>query len=73
MNDRTVCFLVKKESGAKTEICLGFKKRGFGKGLWAGIGGKVGDKVAEKIEEAAAREVKEEIGVEKVHVFLAQH
>ncbi len=43
------------------EICLGFKKRGFGAGNWNGYGGKL--EVGETIEDAAIRELKEESGV----------
>ncbi len=43
------------------KILLAMKKRGFGMGKWNGIGGKVEE--GETIESAAAREVREEIGV----------
>ena len=63
IKEKTVCFLVKKKNRQITQICLGMKKKGFGKSLYAGIGGKIGDKVQETIEEALVREVSEEIGV----------
>lgn len=44
------------------KVLLGMKKRGFGEGKWNGFGGKV--EVGETIKEAAARELKEESGVE---------
>ena len=43
-------------------ILLGMKKRGFGAGRWNGFGGKVQE--GETIEEAAARELREECGIE---------
>ncbi|MBI2003036.1 MAG: 8-oxo-dGTP diphosphatase [Candidatus Wildermuthbacteria bacterium] len=43
-------------------VLLGMKKKGFGRGRWNGFGGKVSD--GETIEDAAAREVKEEAGIE---------
>ncbi len=45
------------------------KKRGFGIGRWNGVGGKVGDKQKETIAEAAARETKEEIGVDIANFY----
>src|SRR3990167_2798012 len=53
----TLCFIQKS-----TQILLGMKKTGFGAGRWNGFGGKVHD--GEFIEEAAARELKEEAGIE---------
>ncbi len=52
----TLCLLVKEN-----KILLATKKRGFGVGKLNGIGGKV--EKGETIELAAAREVREEIGV----------
>lgn len=54
------------------EVLLAMKKRRFGAGKWNGVGGKV--EPSETIVEAAAREAKEEIGVEiisprKVAIF----
>lgn len=60
----TLLFLVKRSEGKIVEVCLAMKKKGFGQGRWNGVGGKVGDKHEESIEQAAARETKEEIGVE---------
>jgi 8-oxo-dGTP pyrophosphatase MutT (NUDIX family) len=62
LRDSTLLFLVKKSQGRVAELCLAMKKRGFGVNRWNGVGGKV--KGDETIEEAAARETKEEIGVE---------
>lgn len=44
------------------QILLGMKKRGFGQGRWNGFGGKVEE--GETIEQAAARELREECGIE---------
>ena len=52
----TLCLLLKDD-----EILLAVKKRGFGVGKLNGIGGKVDQ--GESIIEAAARELKEEVGV----------
>ncbi|MDO8599443.1 MAG: 8-oxo-dGTP diphosphatase, partial [bacterium] len=46
------------------QVCLGFKKRGFGAGWWNGFGGKVHD--GEDIRAAAVRELLEECGVRAV-------
>jgi 8-oxo-dGTP pyrophosphatase MutT (NUDIX family) len=61
MKKATLVFLIKKESGKVSEICLAMKKRGFGMGRWNGAGGKVEE--GESYEEAAIRETNEEIGV----------
>jgi len=58
----TLVFLVKKDKGKITDICLAMKKRGFGVNRWNGVGGKLKDE--ESIVEAAKRETKEEIDVE---------
>ena len=50
--------IIKKGS----QILLGMKKRGFGRGRWNGFGGKVEGE--EGLEEAARRETFEESGVE---------
>lgn len=52
----TLCLLMKEG-----KILLAMKKRGFGMGRWNGVGGKVNED--ENIETAAAREVREEIGI----------
>lgn len=59
ISQRTVVFLVKD-----SQVLLGFKKTGFGKGNYLGIGGKV--EKAETHEQAAQREVEEEIQVTDV-------
>lgn len=56
MKKATLCLLLKNG-----EILLAMKKRGFGVGKWNGVGGKVEE--GESIKSAAARELKEEIGV----------
>ena len=58
MHDATLCFLVDAQ---KQRVLLGMKKRGFGSGKYNGFGGKV--KPGETIEAAAARELREEAGV----------
>lgn len=63
MRDVTICFLLKEN-----KICLALKKRGFGAGKWNGVGGKV--EPGEAITTAAARELKEEIGVSAKHEHL---
>lgn len=60
MRQTTLCLLLKED-----EILLAMKKRGFGKGRWNGAGGKFDTEKGDKnILDAAAREVKEEIGIE---------
>lgn len=56
MRELTLTYLT---SGEK--ICLGYKKRGFGAGLWNGFGGKL--EAGEMPVAGAVREVQEEIGV----------
>lgn len=69
LRSATLVFLIKKTQGKITDICLAMKKRGFGIGRWNGVGGKVGDKQEEAVVEAAARETKEEIGVDIVGFY----
>ena len=57
MKQTTLCFLIKDG-----KVLLGMKKRSFGVGKWNGFGGKLKDGEDAKI--AAAREVKEEAGVD---------
>jgi 8-oxo-dGTP diphosphatase/2-hydroxy-dATP diphosphatase len=54
---QTLC-IVRKDS----QILLGMKKRGFGKGRWNGFGGKVSE--GESIEQATVREIEEESGLQ---------
>ena len=60
MRDATLVFLLRGNPGS--EILLGLKKSGLGEGKWNGFGGKVED--GETIERAAARELREECGIE---------
>lgn len=53
----TLCLIV--QNG---KVLLGMKKRGFGEGRWNGFGGKVEE--GESIVVGAARELKEEIGID---------
>jgi ADP-ribose pyrophosphatase YjhB (NUDIX family) len=57
MKQTTNCFLIKDG-----KVLLGMKKRGFGVGKWNGFGGKLKD--GEDAKVAAAREIKEEAGVD---------
>lgn len=57
MQEATLVFLVRDN-----EILLGFKKRGFAHGKLNGFGGKI--EPGESIASAAARELREECGVD---------
>lgn len=58
----TLVFLVKRaDNGLISDVCLAYKKRGFGTGRFNGVGGKV--EAGETIEQGALRETSEEIGV----------
>lgn len=59
--DASLVFLVKRESGVITEVCLAMKKRGFGEGKWNGVGGKL--EAGETPHQAAVREAEEEMGI----------
>ena len=61
MRNTTLLFLVKKNNGKITDICLAMKKRGFGTGYWNGAGGKLEE--SETVEQAVIRETDEEISV----------
>lgn len=61
MTKSVLVFLFKREKDGCSQICLGRKKTGVGKGMWNGIGGKV--EKGESSAEAAVREVKEEVSV----------
>ncbi|MEN9614042.1 MAG: ADP-ribose pyrophosphatase [Candidatus Parcubacteria bacterium] len=66
LKDTTLIFLVRRNGGKITELCLAMKKRGFGVGRYNGVGGKL--EAGETIESAGKREAKEEIGVEVMHL-----
>ncbi|MET3921811.1 8-oxo-dGTP diphosphatase [Arthrobacter sp. UYEF20] len=57
----TLCFLLRDTPDGGTEVLLGLKKTGFGKGKIVGLGGHV--EPGESDAEAACREVDEEAGV----------
>lgn len=59
MKTATLCFVLR--NGARPEILLGRKKRGFGQGKLNGFGGK--PERGESLPTAAAREVLEEAGI----------
>lgn len=55
-----VCYLL-RESGGRTQVLLGRKKHGLGRGYFVGLGGKL--EPGESAVDAAVREVHEESGV----------
>ncbi|KAG8907251.1 hypothetical protein FRB99_004945 [Tulasnella sp. 403] len=57
----TNCFIIDEKN---QRILLGYKKRGFGKGMYNGFGGKVD--ANEAPYDAALRELKEEAGISSV-------
>lgn len=59
MIQTTLCLILK--DNPTSEILLGLKKRGFGKGNYCGFGGKI--KATESIKTAAIRELYEESGL----------
>jgi 8-oxo-dGTP diphosphatase len=59
MRDATVVLILK--GNPISEILLGYKKIGFGKGKYAGFGGKI--EHGEQVSETALRELTEETGV----------
>ena len=61
MENTTLLYLIKKQSGQITDIMLAMKKIRFGIGKYNGVGGKV--KEGESVEDATVRETSEEIGV----------
>jgi len=68
ISDRTLCFLTR--GAPPTEVLLGFKKSGFGKGKYAGFGGSVEE--GETIIAAAVRELEEETGLKVSRQHLNQ-
>jgi 8-oxo-dGTP diphosphatase len=55
-----VCYLL-RDAGGRTQVLLGRKKHGLGRGYFVGLGGKL--EAGESAVEAAVREVHEESGV----------
>jgi 8-oxo-dGTP diphosphatase len=60
MQDATLVFLVR--GNPPTQILLGMKKKGFAQGKYNGFGGKI--EASETIQAAAARELREECGIQ---------
>ncbi|KAH7820064.1 putative 7,8-dihydro-8-oxoguanine triphosphatase-like protein [Monocercomonoides exilis] len=61
----TLVFVFKDDC---SQVLLGLKKRGFGKGFWNGFGGKL--QAGETIVQAAVRELAEESGIKKKETDL---
>lgn len=73
MKQATLCLLIRGSQG-KRKLCLGLKKKRFGKGKWNAAGGRFDPLKDKNITDTAIRETEEEIGVkikefEKVAVF----
>ena len=73
MKQATLCLLVKEDQKGR-ELCLGWKKFGFGKGNWNAAGGMFDLGKDKSIIDTVVRETEEEFGVkirdfEKVAVF----
>ena len=60
MREATLCFLIRGDP--PESVLLGLKKNGFGAGKYNGFGGKI--EPGETVRSAAARELKEESGVQ---------
>lgn len=59
VREATLCLLVRGDPFQ--QVCLGYKKAGFGTGKWTGFGGKV--EAGESPAAAAIRELAEETGI----------
>lgn len=68
MKENTLCLILDKSND---RILFGMKKRGFGEGKINGFGGKI-EEFDESICHAAAREVKEECGLDVHHNYLVK-
>jgi 8-oxo-dGTP diphosphatase len=67
---RTCLCLIRRQTSTGTQVLLGLKKTGFGRGRWVGLGGHIEE--GEKPAQAAAREVWEESGLQ-VSADALQH
>jgi 8-oxo-dGTP diphosphatase len=65
-----LCLLLRTRGDGTREVLLGFKKTGFGKGKIVAPGGHV--EPGESTVAAAAREVKEEVGIQVAHDALTE-
>ena len=59
--NKSVTVYLLKTCGNRTEVCLGMKRVGYGKGKWNGFGGKI--EKGETPGQAAIRELNEESGI----------